>query len=242
VKPVVTEIKEKRITREIHEYDVLHRIQPIIDVEVLPTKHYVPDPSGKGLIEVPESALPGRHTKYDVIPRNDNVVRSVPGANGQPPASTSEQTIPRKPVVTSEQNSVINGVPRSERSIRYPPSHETGGFQTGQTVPLHMHDTYDSTSDSYRDSSDAYRNSSEVGSIRRSTDGEPLFQDSDHAFGGRLPGLEDRNPVVTGAVPASKQTAPVLHSDGAGEGEATKALRRRQAEVTKKMAGLSVEE
>lgn len=48
------------ITREIHTHDVYHRVLPVIETEILPTKHYIKSPDGKSLIEIPESEVPRR--------------------------------------------------------------------------------------------------------------------------------------------------------------------------------------
>ncbi|RYP93548.1 hypothetical protein DL770_000290 [Monosporascus sp. CRB-9-2] len=57
IRPEVHEIKEEEIYREVHDYDVYHRIQPVYDVEILPPKHFVPGPDG-ALSEVSEQDLP----------------------------------------------------------------------------------------------------------------------------------------------------------------------------------------
>ncbi|RYP72347.1 hypothetical protein DL771_004321 [Monosporascus sp. 5C6A] len=57
VRPKVHEVKEEQIYREVHNYDVYHRVQPVYDVEILPPKHFVPGPDG-ALTEVSEQDLP----------------------------------------------------------------------------------------------------------------------------------------------------------------------------------------
>ena len=52
-------IREERITRDIHNHDVYHRILPIVDVEVLPPRHFLPVEGG-GLVEISASEVPGR--------------------------------------------------------------------------------------------------------------------------------------------------------------------------------------
>ena len=52
-------VREERITRDIHEHDVYHRILPIVDVEVLPPRHFLPVEGG-GLVEISASEVPGR--------------------------------------------------------------------------------------------------------------------------------------------------------------------------------------
>jgi len=53
------EIVEQRITREVHNYDVVHRVLPVIDIEVLPPRHFVPSTKGDSLVEIPASQVPG---------------------------------------------------------------------------------------------------------------------------------------------------------------------------------------
>lgn len=47
-----TELIQEEITRDIHEDDHYHYIQPIKQTEVLPTKHYIHDVNGN-LVEIP---------------------------------------------------------------------------------------------------------------------------------------------------------------------------------------------
>ncbi|RYP61650.1 hypothetical protein DL769_007611 [Monosporascus sp. CRB-8-3] len=42
----VHEIKEEQIYREVHDYDVYYRIQPVYDVEILSPRHFVSGPDG----------------------------------------------------------------------------------------------------------------------------------------------------------------------------------------------------
>ncbi|KAH0064940.1 hypothetical protein KCU60_g22117, partial [Aureobasidium melanogenum] len=60
VQPQVHHIREEVITREIHNHDVYHRILPIIDIEVLPARHFVPTGNGDELMEISEDEIPGR--------------------------------------------------------------------------------------------------------------------------------------------------------------------------------------
>ena len=58
IRPHVHHVTHQMVYREIHEYDIMHRIQPVIDVEVLPARHMVQD--GNELREVDPKDLPGR--------------------------------------------------------------------------------------------------------------------------------------------------------------------------------------
>ena len=53
----VHEIWEEQITREIHNYQVHYREQPIFDFEILPARHFIP--VGDGFVEVSEDQLRG---------------------------------------------------------------------------------------------------------------------------------------------------------------------------------------
>lgn len=256
VTPRVHHIREERITREIHNHDVFHRIQPLVDVEVLPTKHYIPAPNGNDLIEIPESEIPGRHTKWAVQCVDDKPVTSVSDPSGtdmQTTAKHPEQVSDREPLVQHRQKSITNddGIPMEQTVWRHPPQLESGGRETGQTVPLAIHNNddedtdeeYDTASERYA-ASDAYPGSEQTCSTNADGEEELLFRDSDLAFDGLLPGLEEVNPVVEGNLPTSRpSTATTRRADDMGEGEATKALRRRhEAELARKMGRLSVAE
>ncbi|KAK5112609.1 hypothetical protein LTR62_003924 [Meristemomyces frigidus] len=54
-------IFHEETTREIHEHHVFHRVLPIVDIEVLPARHFVPV-SG-GYAEIAEEEVPGRTGK-----------------------------------------------------------------------------------------------------------------------------------------------------------------------------------
>ncbi|KAI9717144.1 MAG: hypothetical protein M1812_004892 [Candelaria pacifica] len=62
----VHHIREEVVTREVHYHDVYHRVQPVIDIEVLPPKHYVQANDGR-LIEVSPDELPGRQKIWDIL-------------------------------------------------------------------------------------------------------------------------------------------------------------------------------
>ena len=63
IKPHQHEIIQQKIYREIHNYEHFHRIQPVMMTEVLPPRHWIPDPKGEGLIEISADELPARTGK-----------------------------------------------------------------------------------------------------------------------------------------------------------------------------------
>ncbi|EPE35211.1 hypothetical protein GLAREA_10908 [Glarea lozoyensis ATCC 20868] len=145
--PTLREVLEEVITREIHTHDVFHRILPVIETVVLPTKHYVPTPDGKGLREVPEHLIPGRTSQHSPS-QNWAIVQTGTGgrsnslwstaANGSHnsdkiSSSTSHVvggTSTLEPVLTSKKTYMTpEGYPRTEYVWRHPPVFETANGQ-----------------------------------------------------------------------------------------------------------------
>ncbi|KAI9784861.1 MAG: hypothetical protein M1816_000706 [Peltula sp. TS41687] len=125
--PKVHHIREEKIVREIHTKDIIHRIQPIIDVEVLPPRHFVPDGHG-GLREISADQLPGRRGHWGIV----ETVTKAPGdvTEQRPLPPTEPQIVSQRSYVTED------GIPRTETVWRHPPELATGGEATGQTWPL----------------------------------------------------------------------------------------------------------
>ena len=128
----VHHIREEVITREIHTHDNYHRILPIVDVEVLPPRHFLPVEGG-GLVEVSASEVPGRGQNWVIaetaskIPsdqaapqgRRKFTARDFPGNEGE-----------FKKYVTPE------GVERTEQTWVHYPELEIGAQATGQSWPM----------------------------------------------------------------------------------------------------------
>ncbi|KAF1989328.1 hypothetical protein K402DRAFT_461217 [Aulographum hederae CBS 113979] len=78
IHPTTHHIREEVITREIHNHTYIHRILPIVDVEVLPTKHYTLDPSDSGkLIEIDPKDIPDRVDPVSGGSKNWTVLETV---------------------------------------------------------------------------------------------------------------------------------------------------------------------
>ncbi|MCJ1367295.1 hypothetical protein MMC16_006427 [Acarospora aff. strigata] len=130
----VHEVREEVITREVHTHDVFHRIQPVIDVEVLPARHFLPAEGG-GLVEISADEVPGRRNNWVIaetaskIPSDEPALpkitrfsaREFPGNEGD-----------AKRYITPK------GIERTEETWVHPPELETGGMLTGQTWPMHF--------------------------------------------------------------------------------------------------------
>ena len=127
-------VREEQITREIHTYDVYHRILPIVDVEVLPARHFLPVDGG-GLVEVRAEDVPGRSKDW-VIAETLTKRRSL----GSAPVERRQFTARRFDGEEGDAKYSITpeGYERTEQTWVHPPELEPGARATGQTWPLEM--------------------------------------------------------------------------------------------------------
>jgi len=137
VMPEVHHIREEVVTREIHNHDVYHRILPIIDIEVLPARHFVPTGNGEELMEISADEIPGR-TGYNQqwfigemmskLPKDSNffreplrfTAREFPGTEGD------------------YKEYVRNGIPTTETTWVHPPVLDDMMYLAGQTEAFHF--------------------------------------------------------------------------------------------------------
>ncbi|KAJ9667532.1 hypothetical protein H2201_002401 [Coniosporium apollinis] len=139
--PEVHYIEEQRITREIHNYDIYHRILPIIDVEVLPTRHFLPVEGG-GLVEVDERDLPGRVLEGARRARNWVIAETV----SKIPSDEPVRTVPRQFTARKFEGTegdfkryiTPEGYERTETTWVHPPTTNDLARLTGQTYPMHF--------------------------------------------------------------------------------------------------------
>ena len=134
----VHEIREERITREIHQDHVYHRILPVEEVEVLPARHYVQVHGGK-YQEIPEEQLPGRANKRAQRMIEKGIKKALLPKDGETsgPRQFSAREFPGtegdyREGVTPE------GTARSEQYWVHSPTVSTGGRDSGQTLPFHL--------------------------------------------------------------------------------------------------------
>lgn len=78
VTPTRHEIRREVITRETHNHGAYHRILPVIETEILLTKHYVKNQDGKTLVEIPESMVP-QHNATGNLDQNWHISKLGPG-------------------------------------------------------------------------------------------------------------------------------------------------------------------
>lgn len=128
----VHHVREEVITREIHTHDVFHRILPVIDVEVLPPRHFLPVEGG-GLVEIGAGEVPGRGNNWVIAETASKIPSDQPAPKG-----VSRFTARQFP--GAEGNAVQymdrEGVEHTETTWVHAPELETGGRDTGQTWPM----------------------------------------------------------------------------------------------------------
>ncbi|KAL8913802.1 MAG: hypothetical protein Q9171_001405 [Xanthocarpia ochracea] len=132
VREDVHHIREERITKEIHTHDVYHRILPIIDVEVLPPRHFLPVEGG-GLVEISGKEVPGRGNNWVVAETASKIPSDQPAPRSLRPF-TARQFIGEDGDAVRYQTP--EGYERTEQTWVHPPELETGGRDTGQTWPM----------------------------------------------------------------------------------------------------------
>lgn len=132
-------IREEVITRQIHTHDVYHRILPIIDIQVLPTRHFVLHPTTGEKIEISEDQVPGR-TRANV-----NWVIAETVTKMTPPEGNLKEALRRfsarefGPEEGETRHWIEkDGVRKSERTWVHPPELDHGAHLSGQSVPFHF--------------------------------------------------------------------------------------------------------
>lgn len=147
--PSVHHIRHEEITREHHTYDIHHRILPIVDVQVLPAKHFIPNPTGAGYIEVPAEQLPGR-----TIDRYTNRNWVIAETVSKPSTGTIDANGQRQPVKHAPRRFTArtfaegegdykewvdeDGIPRTETTWVHSPHVSDELRKRGLTQPLYL--------------------------------------------------------------------------------------------------------
>lgn len=132
VHKAVHHVREEVITREIHTHDVFHRIQPIVDVEVLPPRHFLPVEGG-GLVEIGAQEVPGRGSNWVIA----ETASKIPSDQAAPPRTTqfTARKFPGREGDT-EKYITSEGYEKSHQTWVHPPELEEGARLTGQSWPM----------------------------------------------------------------------------------------------------------
>lgn len=113
VKPTEHHIREERIYRETHNYDVHHRIQPVYETVVLPARHFIFDESDK-LVEVSADSFPestGANQRWFIGEKDAKTVSRKPLSR------------PREPQIMNDITYMTpKGYERRETTILHPPT------------------------------------------------------------------------------------------------------------------------
>ncbi|KAA8571316.1 hypothetical protein MFRU_046g00440 [Monilinia fructicola] len=160
--PTEHEIITRAVYREIHQHHYYHRALPVIDTEILPTKHYVYGDDGDTLVRIPESMVPC-HTITGSHSQNWSIVQHRPAPAEDPfdsplfgvepelpntkytthfqPNSKGQlkwSHVPGEPIKVMEREYITaEGFPRKETWWRYPPVLATAAYEAGLTVPMY---------------------------------------------------------------------------------------------------------
>ena len=131
------EVRQEVITRETHDYHVYHRILPIIDIEVLPARHFVPIQDG--YVEIDEEELPGRTRDKVNWAIAEMVTKTLPESRK---AAIARQTFSARTFEGPEYNDKEyigpEGHPVKEKWWVHPPTLCQDAYRAGQTHPFHF--------------------------------------------------------------------------------------------------------
>lgn len=128
----VHHIREEVITREVHNHDYYHRMLPVVDVEVLPPRHFLPVEGG-GLVEVSASEVPGRGNNW-VIAETASKIPSDQAAPRGARRFTAREFPGQEGDAVRYQ--APEGHERTEQTWVHPPELEDGARLTGQSWPM----------------------------------------------------------------------------------------------------------
>jgi hypothetical protein len=131
------EVRQEVITRETHDYHVYHRVLPIIDIEVLPARHFVPIQDG--YVEIDEEELPGRTRDKVNWAIAEMVTKSLPESRKVAMARQqfSARTFEGKEYDDKEYIGP-EGHPVKEKWWVHPPTLCQDAYRAGQTHPFHF--------------------------------------------------------------------------------------------------------
>ncbi|CAF9939880.1 MAG: hypothetical protein ALECFALPRED_008366 [Alectoria fallacina] len=128
----VHHVREEVITREIHTHDVYHRILPVVDVEVLPPRHFLPVEGG-GLVEISAQEVPGRGSNWVIA----ETASKIPSDQAAPSAMTqfTARNFPGREGDAVKYMSP-EGYEKTSQTWVHPPELEEGARLTGQSWPM----------------------------------------------------------------------------------------------------------
>ncbi|KAI7342640.1 hypothetical protein KC354_g16180 [Hortaea werneckii] len=132
----VHNIREEVITREIHNHHVFHRVLPIVDIEVLPARHFVPMEGGYA--EISEDEVPGRAGQNAQWVIAETMSKMLP--ESKPTSTPLNFSASRFEGSEYDEKEYVgeDGIKRTEQWWVHPPTIENGGRDSGLTYPFYM--------------------------------------------------------------------------------------------------------
>lgn len=130
VKPHIHEIVQHKIFREIHNYEYYHRIQPVYDIEVLPPRHWIPNPDGPGLIEISADELPSR--------TGSNRRWKIVHEHVEPSTEIKSMWVREPKIIIHPTTMTAEGFERKETTIIHPPTLADMTEYDGPVQPVHF--------------------------------------------------------------------------------------------------------
>ena len=131
------QVRQEVITRETHDYHIYHRILPIVDIEVLPARHFVPIQDG--FVEIDEEELPGRTRDKVNWAIAEMVSKRMPESRKE---AIARQTFSARtfegPEYDDKEYVGPEGHPVKEKWWVHPPTLCQDAYRAGQTYPFHF--------------------------------------------------------------------------------------------------------
>ena len=124
--------REEHITREVHSHEYYHRILPVDDVEVLPTRHFVPSENG-GLVEISSEDVPGRGKNWAVVDTSSQDPAHINATSG--PRKFSARAFEGKDG-DSKRYITPEGYTKTEQTWVHSPELATASRDAGETVAI----------------------------------------------------------------------------------------------------------
>ena len=174
-------VKHEVVTRDIHEHTYYHRILPVIDVEVLPPRHFLPVEGG-GLVEVSADEVPGRGKNW-VIAETASKIPST----GPPPNDIRIFTA-REFIGTEGDDrsyTMPEGYERTEQTWVHPPELETLGQASGQTWPMEFGQSPSGRSSGKQSQRSPGKSGKQKGILKQRTPEQDFEETTDESTGHR---------------------------------------------------------
>ncbi|MCJ1437149.1 hypothetical protein MMC27_006534 [Xylographa pallens] len=176
-------VKHEVVTRDIHEHTYYHRILPVIDVEVLPPRHFLPVEGG-GLVEVSADEVPGRGKNW-VIAETASKIPSAGPLPNEPRKFTAREFIDTEG--DNKSYTMPEGYERTEQTWVHPPELETLGQASGQTWPMEFGQDPSARSPEIHSHRSAGKSGKQKGILKQTTPEQDHEETTDASTGYRQP-------------------------------------------------------